>query len=610
MFSFPRVIGQSPISPEGLGALPDTYLSFDADNDGDEDLVYAHLDYPTGTILTGLNFLENVNGTFVQRFPENGTEEILSFPGRVLSGDFNGDGLLDIYVGTFGNEILPGVESPDEIYINQGNWNFVRDANLPFPATWSHGSVVGDLNNDGRDDIFATGMGGAPSYQYLNTVNGWVIEEMTLTQRAGPLPGGEVLDNRDSIEMSLIEDLDGDGYQDLVIGTWTQNHQDPYDPAKVTKFPAEVYWGSANGLSTEPYVISDAPGWNPFDTSTFAIASADLNGDGLNDLVLGHSNDGSVVSGGSFYPEWLADQEGISRDVTASRGSLQVLLNNGDRTFLDISETVQGAGNNTRSPFFSLTLNDYNRDGHIDIFGSVPTPATDPAAGNLLFLNNGSATGFTAHDVIGLAQAESGSEAFFERYPPNIIRASDYDNDGDPDLLYVSYLEVVAFENISVPVTLPVDTPDADSSPFQIYRFFNSLTGSHFFTTSISERNSVITNIPTMTYEGNAFDSNATEAGGGAAVYRFYNSASGVHFYTASADEAANIRTNLPQFVDEGIVYYASLTADGGGTALYRFLNTQNGTHFYTTSEAERDNTINTLGHYTYEGVAYYVDLA
>lgn len=159
-------------------------------------------------------------------------------------------------------------------------------------------------------------------------------------------------------------------------------------------------------------------------------------------------------------------------------------------------------------------------------------------------------------------------------------------------------------------VTLPVDTPDADNSPFQIYRFYNTLTGSHFFTTSIDERNSVITNIPTMTYEGNAFDSNATEAGGGAAVYRFYNSASGVHFYTASADEAANIRANLPQFADEGIVYYASLTADGGGTALYRFLNTQNSTHFYTTSEAERDNTIATLGHYTYEGVAYYVDLA
>ncbi|WP_420411656.1 hypothetical protein [Roseibium sp.] len=159
-------------------------------------------------------------------------------------------------------------------------------------------------------------------------------------------------------------------------------------------------------------------------------------------------------------------------------------------------------------------------------------------------------------------------------------------------------------------VTLPVDTPDADSSPYQVYRFYNTLTGSHFFTTSIEERNSLITNSPTMSYEGNTFDSNATASNGGTAVYRFYNTSTGTHFYTASADEAANIRSNLPQFNDEGIVYYAHTSADSGGTALYRFYNTQNGSHFYTTSETERDNTINTLGHYNYEGVAYYVDLA
>jgi len=159
-------------------------------------------------------------------------------------------------------------------------------------------------------------------------------------------------------------------------------------------------------------------------------------------------------------------------------------------------------------------------------------------------------------------------------------------------------------------VTLPVDTADADNSAFEIYRFFNTLTGSHFFTTSTEERNSIITNMSTMTYEGNAFDSNATADSGGAAVYRFFNTASGVHFYTADAEEAQNIRDNLPTFNDEGIVYYASLTGDSGGTALYRLLNTQNGTHFYTTSAEERDNAVSTTGHYVYEGIAYYVDLA
>ncbi|MFN3253690.1 hypothetical protein [Roseibium album] len=159
-------------------------------------------------------------------------------------------------------------------------------------------------------------------------------------------------------------------------------------------------------------------------------------------------------------------------------------------------------------------------------------------------------------------------------------------------------------------VTLPVDAPDADNSPYEVYRFYNTLTGSHFFTTSQTERDSIITNTPTMTYEGNVFDSNATAANGGSAVYRFYNTATGTHFYTANAEEAANISANLPYFNDEGIVYYAHSSGDSGGTALYRFYNTSNDSHFFTTSVTERDNIISTLGHYNYEGVAYYVDLA
>ena len=39
--------------------------------------------------------------------PEKESEAaVLSFAGRVLQGDFNSDGLLDIYVGTFGNELI------------------------------------------------------------------------------------------------------------------------------------------------------------------------------------------------------------------------------------------------------------------------------------------------------------------------------------------------------------------------------------------------------------------------------------------------------------------------------------------------------------------------
>ncbi|CTQ75954.1 hypothetical protein [Roseibium alexandrii] len=154
-----------------------------------------------------------------------------------------------------------------------------------------------------------------------------------------------------------------------------------------------------------------------------------------------------------------------------------------------------------------------------------------------------------------------------------------------------------------------IEPTDPDNSAYQIYRFYNTESGSHFFTTSIAERNSIIENLNGLSYEGNAFDSNVTDVNG-TAVFRFYNTTNGVHFYTADAGEAASIRQNMSNLQDEGIAYYASADDSNGGTALFRFFNTQNGSHFFTLSEAERDNIVATLGHYSYEGIAFYVDLA
>ncbi|MBO9422753.1 hypothetical protein J7481_24825 [Labrenzia sp. R4_2] len=148
------------------------------------------------------------------------------------------------------------------------------------------------------------------------------------------------------------------------------------------------------------------------------------------------------------------------------------------------------------------------------------------------------------------------------------------------------------------------------STQSELYRFFNTETGAHFFTASTEERDNVVDNLSQFQFEGNAFGSNATADNGGTAVYRFFNTQTGTHFYTASEEERQNVLTNLPQFNDEGIAYYAYSASNGSNIELFRFFNTETGTHFYTTSAAERDNIINTLGQYNFEGVAYYVDIA
>ncbi|MEP2757780.1 MAG: M10 family metallopeptidase C-terminal domain-containing protein [Hyphomicrobiales bacterium] len=175
---------------------------------------------------------------------------------------------------------------------------------------------------------------------------------------------------------------------------------------------------------------------------------------------------------------------------------------------------------------------------------------------------------------------------------------------------FLTNVENITFGRSTVTTEQAVVEPmDADGSAYQVYRFYNTGTGSHFFTTNLTERNSIIETLDGLSYEGNSFDSNVTEANG-VAVFRFFNTSNSVHFYTANAEEAQGLRQSQSGFQDEGVAYYASLDASNGGTALFRFFNTQNGSHFFTISETERDSIINTLGHYNYEGVAYYVDLA
>jgi hypothetical protein len=166
----------------------------------------------------------------------------------------------------------------------------------------------------------------------------------------------------------------------------------------------------------------------------------------------------------------------------------------------------------------------------------------------------------------------------------------------------------VNFSNLNV-AEKPSPGAAATAGP-DIFRFFNTSNGSHFYTANAAERDSIISKLPQYRYEGNAFDTTATAATGDE-VFRFFNTSNSTHFYTISEAERDSIIARLPHYKYEGAAYYAYETNVGGAhEELYRFFNTSNGTHFYTTSETERDSIMASLKHYKYEGIAYYVDLA
>lgn len=140
-----------------------------------------------------------------------------------------------------------------------------------------------------------------------------------------------------------------------------------------------------------------------------------------------------------------------------------------------------------------------------------------------------------------------------------------------------------------------------------VYRFYNTQTAAHFYTTSETERAHVIANLKQFSYEGPAFYGSATSGSGLSPVYRFFNTQTGVHFYTISAEEKAHIELNLKQFSYEGIAYYASKTSGEGLVGLFRFYVPSKGFHFYTANEDERNTVRDTNASYRYEGAGYFV---
>lgn len=141
-----------------------------------------------------------------------------------------------------------------------------------------------------------------------------------------------------------------------------------------------------------------------------------------------------------------------------------------------------------------------------------------------------------------------------------------------------------------------------------VYRFFNQETGSHFYTASEIEKNSVVDNLPNYIFEGVAYEAVDPIAGmdGVSVVHRFLNQNTGVHLYTIDEIEKNYIGENLSNYSYEGEVFTAYDSQVEDTIPIYRFYNSAIDAHFYTASDLEREAVVNYLLDYSYEGVAYY----
>ena len=156
----------------------------------------------------------------------------------------------------------------------------------------------------------------------------------------------------------------------------------------------------------------------------------------------------------------------------------------------------------------------------------------------------------------------------------------------------------------------PTDFITVSPTNIGLVRFFDSVAGTQFYTSSLSEYNAILANRPDLKQEGNdlnalnpntiATDSNAVP------VYRFFDSTYGTHFFTASTEERDDVIATRPDMKFEGVGFFEHTTQQAGDTAVYRFFDSHNGTHFYTTNGTEKASILTNRPDLVSEGVGFY----
>ncbi len=301
------------------------------------------------------------------------------------------------------------------------DWRTVLDAATGIDVYGNNGIAVGDIDNDGFDDLYVCQPAGLPNRLYRNRGDG-TFEDVTEAAGVGVL---------DSAACALFADLDNDGYQDLVV---------------VLSSGPLLFLNQKNGrfrLKPEAFRFAQAP------AGTFtAAAIADYDRDGRLDIYFCLY----------LYYQGLDQYRFPVPYYDAQNGPPNFLFHNeGDGTFLDVTARTRMNQNNNRFSF-ACGWCDYNNDGWQDLY-----VANDFGRKNL-YRNNGDGT-FT--DVAG----ETGVEDFGAGMS---VCWFDYDNDGRQDL-YVSDMWSTAGKRVTMQDVFLKDAPENVRVLYQKHASGNSL---------------------------------------------------------------------------------------------------------------------------------------
>jgi hypothetical protein len=340
-------------------------------------------------------------------------------PGVALI-DFDGDGDDDIYATN-------GPGRANSLYKNMlretGQLAFqdvATAAGVTATSQDSTGVCYGDIDNDGDDDLLVLGRMEA-SRLYRNEANG------TFTDISSAAGVGLEARGHTSCAMG---DVDGDGLLDIFIANtydWV-NRAAIYTQLFAFNHANQLYMNRGGNLFEEQTGLAglttlfNVPAG--MGTISWATAMVDIDLDGDLDII--HGDDQAAMPNSGF--------------AGVDRGFQQLFLNDGTGHF---TNSTLAAGLNQAGAWMGLSFGDINYDGRMDIFGSNAGDYIVPQFG------------------FPVPPGIYSSRWFFQDAPGHFLSPTllafgptvfgwgtgmtDYDNDGDTDIIWYGSLDATPF---------------------------------------------------------------------------------------------------------------------------------------------------------------------
>ncbi|NLE66065.1 MAG: CRTAC1 family protein [Lentisphaerae bacterium] len=241
---------------------------------------------------------------------------------NVAMGDVNGDGRLEI----FATQCKISTADPcfNLLYRNDGDWKFAEigqkaGVNLPYGI----GSVFGDVDNDGNMDLFVSWM---PEMANKSNVPALFMGDGKCGFRNATREAG--LGDMGQVSVCQLADVDNDGDLDLYVAGCGQENR--------------MYRNNGKGAFQD---VTTAMGLGDLGAKgetgyggNMACGMADLDGDGYVDLA------------------------------AFSKGVLYVRRNDGGVKFVDLPEYMGAGRERVSGGSLGLALGDYDNDGDLDIY--------------------------------------------------------------------------------------------------------------------------------------------------------------------------------------------------------------------------------------------------